>query len=89
MIKTWPTLNVPVGVAVDGAGSVYAASGGPVIEWTPDGRIVAHLPPPKVNSPWVPFLALSPTGDLWAPEQGHLLPNGESIGIVHPMSAVV
>src|SRR6266498_3077870 len=32
-----------VGVAVDGAGNVYAASGGPLIKWAPDGRIVAHL----------------------------------------------
>jgi streptogramin lyase len=78
-----------VGVAVDGAGNVYAASGGPVIKWGPDGRIVAHLPLAKVDSPWIPFLAANSGGDLWVLEQGHIwdTANGESIGIVHRLTA--
>jgi sugar lactone lactonase YvrE len=75
-----------VGVAVDGAGNVYAQSGGPVIKWGPDGRIVAHLPLAKVESPWVPFLAASSAGDLWVSEEGHRNPDGESIGVVHRLT---
>jgi sugar lactone lactonase YvrE len=76
-----------VGVAVDGAGNVYAASGGPLIKWGPDGHIVAHLPLAKVDSPWVPFLTANSGGDLWLSEAGHLNPDGESIGIVHRLTA--
>jgi DNA-binding beta-propeller fold protein YncE len=75
-----------VGVAVDGAGNVYAESGGPVIKWGPDGRIAAHLPLAKAESPWIPFLAASSAGDLWVSEEGHRNPDGESIGVVHRLT---
>ncbi len=76
-----------VGVAVDGAGNVYAASGGPLIKWAPDGRIVAHLELPHVNSPWGASPAANSEGDVWLWELGHRNPDGESIAIVHRLAA--
>ena len=76
-----------VGVAVNGAGDVYAAAGGPLIEWAPDGRIVAHLALPDVDSPWGASPAVNTTGDVWLWELGHRNPDGESIAIVHRLTA--
>jgi len=58
-----------------------------LIKWGPDGRIVAHLALAKVDSTWVPFLATNSGGDLWELEAGHMTPDGESIGIVHRLTA--
>ena len=75
-----------VGVAVDGAGNVYAASGGPIIKWGPDGRVAAHLEPPGGYRAWKPSLAANLGGDLWIAEPGRRNLDGNLIAIVHRMS---
>jgi sugar lactone lactonase YvrE len=76
-----------VGVAVDGAGNVYAAAGGPLIKWAPDGRIVAHLRLPGADSAWGASPAANSGGDLWLWELGPRNPSGGSTGIVHRLTA--
>ena len=75
-----------VGVAVDGAGNVYGASGGPIIKWGPDGRVAAHLEPPAGYRAWKPSLAANSGGDLWIAEPGRRNSDGNLIAIVHRMS---
>jgi DNA-binding beta-propeller fold protein YncE len=72
-----------VGVAVDGAGNVYATAGGPVIKWMPDGRIAGHLELPRASSRWKPSLAASSNGDLWLAEVGARSASGDPVAIVH------
>ena len=72
-----------VGVAVDGAGNVYALAGGPVIKWLPDGRIAGHMTLPTVSSRWKGSLAASSNGDLWLAEVGARSASGDPVAIVH------
>jgi sugar lactone lactonase YvrE len=74
-----------VGVAVDEAGNVYAASGGPIIKWTPDGRIAGHLALPTGSARWKPSMAANSSGDLWLAEAGPRGADG-NVAIVHRLT---
>jgi DNA-binding beta-propeller fold protein YncE len=75
-----------VAVAVDEAGNVYGAAGGPIIKWTPDGRIASHLALPTGSARWKPSMAANSSGDLWLAEAGAPTADGNFVAIVHRLT---